>query len=204
MVRNIIFDLGHVLVNVDYTNFRKILENQGVNEETYDSFFTMNRYRDLGYEAGKITTDEFIDTCITGLNLKMKHNEFARAFNDMFSEIKEMSSLVRRLSSEGSYNLFLLSNTSPLHFTFIKENYDYVNLLHKFGLSYELKCLKPEREIYERAVNHLGIAPSESVLIDDLRENCEAAEQFGIKSICYDKNNHAAFIEKFNKIIHQN
>ncbi|MCI0450432.1 MAG: HAD family phosphatase [Chlorobi bacterium] len=201
MIRNIIFDLGNVLVNVEYERFRNRLLEHNVTKETYDNFFLNGNYRLLGYEAGAITTDEFIKKCLNGLNLKMSVNEFARAFNNMFSEIRPMSEIVRQLVSEGNYNLFLLSNTSPLHFEHAKENFGYINLFHKFGLSYELKSLKPEKEIYERAVKYFNVKPDESLFIDDLKENCEQAERFGIKTINYDKTNHNGFVEQFNKFI---
>jgi len=201
LVRNIIFDLGNVLVNVEYERFREKLYDNSVSKERYNNFFLDGNYRLLGYEAGHISTNEFIRRCIKGLDLKMSHEEFGNAFNEMFSEITHMSSLIRKLHNDGIYNLFLLSNTSPLHFEYIKQNYDYVNLLHKFGLSYELKSLKPDKEIYERAIEHLGINPNESLFIDDLEENCESAEKFGIKTICYDKNNHTDFLKIFDSII---
>ena len=131
----------------------------------------------------------------------MERNDFANAFNDMFSEIIPMKSLVKKLSVDGKYNLFLLSNTSPLHFEYIKKKYDYVNLLSKFALSYELKSLKPDDIIYERTIEYLEIIPEESVFIDDLIENCEAANKFGINTICYDKNDHAKFEKEFALII---
>lgn len=201
MIRNIIFDLGNVLVDVEYERFQKKIFDIGVSEEDYMNFFKDGNYRLLGYESGEITTDEFISKCIKGLNLKMSESDYADAFNDMFSEIEPMSGLVRRLAADNKYNLFLLSNTSPLHFEYIKERYDYVNLLHKFGLSYELKSLKPEDEIYQRAIGHLGIKPGESLFIDDLPENCSAAEKFGIKTICYDKTNHSEFLSRFNELV---
>lgn len=200
MIRNIIFDLGNVLVNVEYERFQKKIFESGVDEKRYMDFFKGGNYRLLGYESGEIASDEFVNKCITGLDLRLNPDEFSDAFNDMFSEIKPMSSLLKKLAEEGNCSLSLLSNTSPLHFEYIMRNYDYVNLLHKFGLSYELKSLKPEDVIYEKAIQHLGINPEESVFIDDLKENCEAAEKFGIKTICYDKNNHHDFVEKFDKL----
>ncbi len=112
-----------------------------------------------------------------------------------------MSSLLKKLKEENKYRLFLLSNTSPLHFEYIKQKYDYVNLLEKFALSYELKSLKPDDIIYKKTIVHLGIDPAESVFIDDLKENCEAAEKHGIRTICYDKNDHVAFEKRFNEIL---
>ncbi|MCX7878548.1 MAG: HAD family phosphatase [Ignavibacteria bacterium] len=201
MIKNIIFDLGNVLVNVEYEGFRKKITEQ-TGDEKYDSFFRGDAYRLLGYEAGRISTDEFISRCISGLGLDMTEIEFADAFNDMFSEIKPMSSLLRDLNREDRFNLYLLSNTSPLHFEYIKENFDFINLIHRHALSYELKSLKPEREIYEKTIDFLNIKPEESLFIDDLEENCIAAEEIGIKTICYDKKNHENFLIQFNKIRH--
>ena len=199
MIRNVIFDLGNVLVNVEYERFINKLKSHGVSDEVYMDFFKGGNYRLLGYESGDISTDEFITKCLAGLDLKMERNEYADAFNDMFSEIKPMSSLVKRLKDEGNYRLYLLSNTSPLHFEFIKKQYDYVNLLEKFALSYELNSLKPDDIIYTKTIDHLGVKAEESLFIDDLPENCEAAQRHGIKTICYDKNDHAKFEKDFEK-----
>lgn len=200
MIRNIIFDLGNVLVNVEYERFINKLKNNGVSDEAYMNFFKGGNYRLLGYESGDITTDEFVAKCLTGLDLKMESYDYADAFNDMFSEIGPMSKLVRKLKAEGNFRLFLLSNTSPLHFEYIKQKYDYVNLLEKYALSYELRSLKPDAVIYDKTIEYLGIVPQESVFIDDLKENCIAAEKFGIKTICYDKNHHIRFETEFEKL----
>lgn len=199
MIRNIIFDLGNVLVNVEYEKFRKKILNCGVTENVYDNFFVGGNYRLLGYESGNLSTDEFITRCLNGLGLSISRKEYADAFNDMFTELPEMSNLLKELHSEGKHRLFLLSNTSPLHFEYIREKYDYIGLLDKFGLSYELKSLKPDDLIYEKAIEFLDIHPEESLFIDDLSENCIAAEKFGISTIQYDKNKHDVFLEKFSK-----
>lgn len=196
-----IFDLGNVLVNVEYERFIVKLKQNGVSDEQYMNFFKGGNYRLLGYESGDISTEEFVSKCLTGLNLTMEHDEYANAFNDMFTEIEPMSSLVRRLKMENKYRLFLLSNTSPLHFEYITKQYDYVNLLEKFALSYELNSLKPDDIIYEKTIEHLGIVPGESLFIDDLPENCEAAERHGIKAICYNKKDHAGFEKEFEKYL---
>ena len=200
MIRNIIFDLGNVLVNVEYERFRKKIHDNGVKAEVYDNFFMGGNYRLLGYESGEISTEEFITRCINGLRLQMSRSEYADAFNDMFSEIPEMSRLLKNVHAEGKYRLFLLSNTSPLHFEHISRRFDYISLLGKFGLSYELKSLKPEDAIYKKAIEYLGIVPEESLFIDDLEENCAAAEKFGIKTIQYCKSEHDIFLEKFNAV----
>jgi putative hydrolase of the HAD superfamily len=157
----------------------------------------------MGYESGKITTDEFLALCIKGMNLKMNADEFAEAFNNMFYTIEPMQELVRSLAAQKKYRLFLLSNTSELHFDHIKKNYEFVNLLDEFGLSYKLKSLKPDEVIYRRAVELFNARPDESVFIDDIKANCEGAERIGVRTIQYDQNNHEAFVRKFEEIINQ-
>lgn len=197
MIKNIIFDLGNVLVNVEYERFINKLKQNGISDDAYMNFFKGGKYRLLGYESGDISTDEFITKCLTGLNIKMERNEFADAFNDVFSEIKPMSRILEDLKQQGNFRLYLLSNTSPLHFEYIKEKYSCINLLDKFALSYELNSLKPDDKIYQRTIAHLEIDPAESVFIDDLHENCVAAQKHGIRTICYNKNDHAVFESEF-------
>jgi putative hydrolase of the HAD superfamily len=205
MIRNIIFDLGNVLVKVDYANFRRRLKADAVTDEAYSSFFGADdhfkKYFEMGYESGVISTNEFLAKCIEGLKLTMSPRQYADAFNDMFITIEPMAELVKKLASEKKYRLFLLSNTSPLHFEFITENYDYINLLHDFALSYRLKSLKPQKEIYDKALALFGAAPDECIFIDDLKQNCEGASAAGIKTIQYDLNNHKEFEERFYPLI---
>src|SRR4030095_909723 len=150
VVKNIIFDLGNVLVDVKYERFQEVIYSNNVSKERYDSFFLDGNSRNLGYEAGRISTDEFISRCLNNLDLKMSGWEFADAFNDIFVEITPMKELVLKLAADNSCSLFLLSNTSPLHFEYIKQKFDFINSLKKFGLSYEFKCLKPEEVIFEK------------------------------------------------------
>ncbi len=131
----------------------------------------------------------------------MTRDEFIDAFNNMFSEITPMKEIVSTLWEQRKYNLFLLSNTSPLHWDYVKKNFEFVNLLDKFGLSYELKSLKPEKEIYERVIEHFEVNPEECLFIDDLPENCSSAEKFGIKTIVYNKHDHEKFIAEFENIL---
>lgn len=207
MIRNIIFDLGNVLVKVDYFKFKHRLAEDGVTEEMYNDFFGtqtgFRKYYGMGYESGLITTDEFVRKCREGLNLKMEHHEFCNVFNDMFFEIEPMKRVINKLADQGNYNLFLLSNTSPLHFEFVKRNFDFVNRIHKFGLSYELKSLKPDEMIFTRALDLFNAEPSESLFVDDLLGNCITAEKLGMKTIIYDQCNHAVFEKSFDSLLQQ-
>lgn len=208
MIRNIIFDLGNVLVKVDYTKFKHRLAKDGVTDEMYNEFFGtrtgFRKYYGMGYESGLISTTEFVSKCREGLNLKMEHDEYCDVFNDMFIEIEPMKRVVNQLAKDGKYNLFLLSNTSPLHFEYVKSNFDFVNRLHKFGLSYELKSLKPDEMIFTRALGLFNAKPEESLFIDDLADNCIAAEKLGMRSIIYDQCRHEDFEISFRNLVREN
>ena len=182
-----------------------MLDSDGVDEQKYMAYFTRENYRNIGYESGRISTDEFIKKCTSDLNLKVTAKEFEDAFNDVFSELKPMTSLLKNLASDGRYDLFLLSNTSPLHFDFIRDRYKFIEHFYKLGLSYELKAIKPEPEIYSRAIDYFGIInTSESVFIDDLEENCKGARAFGIHAIQYNQNNHPEFEKTFFNLLEGN
>ena len=90
----------------------------------------------------------------------------------------------------GKYDLYLLTNNNP----FSRRAFE--DLMHENGLdtnelftrqfySFELKLMKPGREIFEKAMELIGLAPEEILFVDDSPTNCKAAEALGIKTILY-------------------
>jgi len=108
-----------------------------------------------------------------------------------------MKKLLAKISKNGDFRLYLLSNTNAVHFNYIRREFPYVNLLHKFGLSYKLGYLKPDVRIYKQFIQRFKIKPEESLFIDDLETNCSSARDFGFNVIHY--KGYDNFIEQFNK-----
>ena len=198
MIKNVIFDLGNVLVKADFYKVREKLLQNGISEEEFMDVFARSNKIQMEFESGIINIEQFLDTCIELLNGAVSKEIFIECFNGMFDEITEMKEFLANLAGSRKYKIYLLSNTNPLHFEYILEKYNYVNLIENFLLSYKLGCLKPESYIYEKVIRENNLIPEETVFIDDLEENCQSAGKLGIKTIQY--KNYEDFIKDFNKL----
>jgi glucose-1-phosphatase len=197
VIKNIIFDLGNVLVHVDFARTKKLLINAGVSDSNFNRFFGKGIRRD--FESGKITTSEFMNMAFRELGGNVPKSKLKELFEDMFDEIPEMKSFLKNLARSGKFKLFLLSNTNPLHFNYIRKKFGYVNLVYKFVLSYRLKMIKPGKRIYTTVLEKYRLKPEETLFIDDLKDNCFAAQKCGMQTINY--KNYNSFVKEFKKLI---
>jgi len=198
LIKNVIFDLGNVLVKADFNKFKQRLYANGVSEEVFYNIFADSNKMQMEFESGIMSKDEFVNSCVGSFKNILSKEVFIDCFNSWFEEIPKMKDFLLELAKNQKYKLYLLSNTNPLHFEHILEKYDYVNLIDTFLLSFKLGCLKPDSYIYEKIIRENNLIPDETIFIDDLKENCEAAERLGIKTIQY--SDHSEFIEKFNQL----
>jgi epoxide hydrolase-like predicted phosphatase len=196
VIKNIIFDLGNVLVKVDIEKSKRLLVNAGVDEKKLNRFLSLKTRK--AYESGRIATPEFLKMGYFRLGKKVSKAKLRLLFTDMFAEITEMKKFLLKLHMSGKYRLFLMSNTNPLHFNYARKNFPYINLFDKFILSYKIGFAKPDRRIYRTLLKRYKLLPAESLFIDDLAGNCLAAEKLGIKTILY--KNYSSFIKQFRKI----
>jgi len=115
---------------------------------------------------------------VSTYHLTMDFETFREAWNSCFRENAEVSSLVNHLGER--YRLFLLSNTNEMHFECLQATFPVIKNVKTAILSYKVRSRKPERAIYEHALN-LGNVPAESVwYVDDRIEFVNAAAQLGI------------------------
>jgi epoxide hydrolase-like predicted phosphatase len=200
VIKNIIFDLGNVLVHVDFAKSRRLLLSAGVKEKDFKRFFTKKNRR--SFELGKITTNEFMDLAYYKLGKKVSKARLKLLFTDMFCEITEMKEFLQNLSKRKKYRLFLMSNTNPLHFNYAQNHFPYIKLFDVFILSYRMKMVKPDKRLFKAVINKYNLVPEETLFIDDLEENCRAAGDTGLKTICY--KNYRTFVKQFEKIVLKN
>lgn len=184
MIKNIIFDLGNVLVNVHFDKFEKRLLEEGASKAACDSLFKSRELRE-DYESGKMTNKEFLKLACSKLDCNISQSKFKDIFSDMFSEIPAMKLFVNKLIQDKYFKLFLLSNTNSYHFNYIKNRFDYVKGIKNFALSYRMKLNKPSSEIFNKLLKRYKLKPEETLFIDDLENNCKTAEKIGMKTIWY-------------------
>lgn len=180
--------MGNVLVIFDpEKSLSKRLNNPEDINELLDKFYRASVYRDC--DRGVKTFREAIDEVAPKLSsprLKLVLEDLY--INQSFGKSEmppcpEMYDLIIELKKNG-YKTYLLSNAG---FDF----YDYSPYIPAIGVmdgkivSCDYKILKPEPGIYEALFNKYSIIPSESLFIDDTKENVESGERFGMKGICF-------------------
>ena len=193
MIKNIIFDLGGVLldVNVELT-YTQLGEAMGL--EVQSKQIPSHIYKlILGYEKGEINTETFLwNLQKESTNLPPQPNQLIRAWNAMILKWKpERLDFLMKLKKE--FKVFLLSNSNDLHLERIRRNLKMNHQIVDFDTKYFdktfyshlMKLRKPEIKIFEKVLIETGINPKETLFIDDTEENVEKAREAGLHAVCH-------------------
>lgn len=191
-VRNIIFDFGNVLFDLDLPAIERNLKLlSGENFARAKEKLHHERIFEL-YEVGGLSTEEFVDAIRFSAEPPLEKERVISAWNSIFLEMPpHRFEMLLRLRER--YKVFLLSNINDLHATWIE---DYLVREHGIGdfhghyfdgvyYSHWIRLRKPDREIYEYVLADAELIPEETVFFDDLEVNIEAARQAGIRGILH-------------------
>ncbi|MCP0913328.1 MULTISPECIES: HAD family hydrolase [Legionella] len=184
-IKNIIFDLGGVILNLDYKLTEEKFHRLSVgryNQKEFSKIFD-------DYETGKLTSSTFRKELMTRLDLEISEEEFDSIWNALLIDIPvERLEYIKKLRS--SYNTFLFSNTNEIHLKEILRlcerdcqvnnfegcfNAQYFS--HIFGMR------KPHVESFTRLLNECQLNADETVFIDDLLPNVQGAKEAGLHTI---------------------
>lgn len=192
-IRNIIFDLGGVVIDLKRENAVAALRELGVADADEILGLYCQSGAFLALEKGEITAGEFFDEirriCGESGREMVSDLEIQEAFNRFFIGIP-LSRLetLRKLRREG-FRLFVLSNTNPVMYNswikraFMQEGLHINDYFNGIVLSYEEGRCKPDPELFATVPRRYGLVPSETVMLDDSETNCKAAESVGLQSI---------------------
>jgi FMN phosphatase YigB (HAD superfamily) len=174
----VIFDLGKVLVDFDYSiAIRRIAARGRVTIQELTRFITSAPLL-FDYEKGRMTSEEFYKKVCNITGFKGDFEEFSLAFGDIFTPIELMVALHASLRTQG-VPTFILSNTNDLAVRHIRRSYPFFTDFQGYILSYEHGVMKPEPKIYEVAERVCGHLGAEILYIDDRPENITAAAARG-------------------------
>ncbi|HUA61062.1 MAG TPA: HAD family phosphatase [Verrucomicrobiae bacterium] len=178
MHKAIIFDLGRTLVNFDFARGYRALEPlcPYSASEIPERLATTRIVED--FETGLIEPRDFVEQMGALLGFSLGYDRFCEIWSSIFMEALVPESLVGTLAER--YRLVLLSNTNAIHFEMIRDAYPVLRHFHELALSYEVKAMKPRREIFDRAVDLAGCLPGECFYTDDIAEYVAAARELGI------------------------
>ena len=189
-IRNIVFDLGGVLVDLDFKAAINGLQEAGfanVKEQlmAFDRGGIFQKF-----EVGEITADEFRTAIRENSTVTLTDEEIDALWNAMLLEIpREKLELI--LDLRGKYMVYLLSNTNSIHWDYVCKNaFNYrgfrvEDYFEETFLSYEMHLAKPDKAIFEKMLHDANLLAEETLFIDDSEANCKAAEEVGIHAHHY-------------------
>ena len=195
--KNLIFDLGGVLLDITPDATLAALKALGVGEKFLTDGFKLRNEMLHGLECGSVSPDEMYAALAESMGVECTQEVRERikaAWCAMLGEFAiEKLHCLRDLRNRG-YRVFLLSNTNAIHWEAIEEKLtaaegrmsaDYFDRVY---LSYEMHDCKPNAAIFEQLLAAEKIDADDAVFFDDSQENCNAAASLGIATFVMERN----------------
>ena len=192
-VKNIIFDLGGVLINLDYQLTRKAFENLGI--ANFNDLYTQHHANPLfeQFEVGAIEPEDFYNKLRETTGLTLTNGQIETAWNAMLLDFPaERLQWLDQIKNK--YNIYLFSNTNVIHYKSFTTIYAQTaplvglnpNFNHFFKTAYyshTLKQRKPEVAAFEAVLQDANLDPAHTLFIDDTISNIEGAQKAGLQTI---------------------
>lgn len=204
-IKNIIFDYGNVIFEIDFKKAQTALQQLGIDD--IDNFFAHEGHHSLfnDFETATITpaqfragirqaannheiTDQQIDDAWNSLLIGVPPN-----IHDVLLEVKQ------------KYRSFLLSNNNEIHYLYIVDYlqreygmHGFDDLFEKTYFSQHMYLRKPHVEIFQQVIQENNLDPEETLFIDDSPQHLVGARKAGLNTLLMDENprNLAAFLKK--------
>lgn len=188
-IKNIIFDFGGVLVDLDRQRCEKSFQAIGIDlSPMLDDFHQHGVLAD--FESGEAKPPQFFEAL---RSLSNGHNpsdeQIWEAWQSFLVGVPS-ERLDMLIALKEHYRLMLLSNTNFIHWYraqndfFLYRGLTVEDLFEQIFLSFEMHLQKPQPAIFERVIEQTGIRPDETLFIDDSPANCKAADGLGIHTFC--------------------
>lgn len=185
-IKNIIFDLGGVIININPKLTIQALKQLGIYQS--DRLFTdLNASCALHkLELGKWSNYEFLSYLKQHSNKEITFHQITEAWNAMLLDIPaERIELLLHLKK--NYKIFLLSNTNDIHYKYFQKTFlsatkgvSFQNFFDKAYFSFEIKLRKPSIDVFKYVLNDQNIKAQETLFIDDSIENIETAKMLNL------------------------
>ncbi len=184
MIKNIIFDVGKVLVSYEPDAY---MESLGIKKEAQDSInkaMFQNKLWDIS-DQGIYSKEELLEKFIAGApEYEVEIRQLYGTIGNTIEMLPHSMEWLRDLKERG-YKLYILSNYAEETYKQTKDKLKFLSLVDGAVFSYECKMIKPQRQIYEHICQKYQLNCSESIFVDDRQENVQAARNNGILSVLF-------------------
>lgn len=188
MIKNLLFDLGGVIMDIRRLNCVASFERLGMKDA--DSF--LGEYSQKGpflqLEEGLINEAQFRDAVREYIDGEVTDEQIDKAFCDFLVGIPAYRlEQLRQLKKQ--YGIYMLSNTNPIMWhsriaeEFRQEGMEREDYFDGIVTSFEALSIKPDAKIFHTVVEKLGIKPEETLFLDDSQKNLDAASALGFHTL---------------------
>lgn len=188
-IKSIIFDLGGVILNINFQLTYQAFEQLGVKDFTslYNQFHGSPLFN--GLETGKVSNEDFLAEMHKYAPEGTTSQQIIDAWNAMLLDFPlQRLQLLQQLRQH--YGLYLLSNTNAIHLQAfnnqLQQSRGIPSLAAFFDKAYYshlIGCRKPDKEAYQLVLDENGLNPAETLFIDDTLPNIEGAQAVGLQTI---------------------
>lgn len=182
MINTIVLDIGQVMAHF---RWREYLIECGYDEETRErvSKATVLSKEWSEEDRGILSDEELIDAFIANdPSVAVEIRQLKKSPQKLVMEYDYSVDFVKKLKANG-YKVYLLSNYGRTNFAYARSNFKFIPYVDGGVISYEVKHIKPEPEIYQALIDKYQFNPLEAVFLDDSLANLEGAKIFGFHTI---------------------
>jgi putative hydrolase of the HAD superfamily len=186
VTKQLIFDLGNVLYDIDFTKMYKAFDALGV--PNFENHFTLNKSDQIFFdlEKGLINQKEFCNSFNTLYKLSLSHHQIIDAWNSLLVGYrKESIDWVKE--HNGQFDTFLYSNTNQIHYDYFIPQFsrqiggNFENLFKTPYYSHKMGQRKPDPASFQFILDKEGLKAEETLFIDDNEPNIIAAASIGLQ-----------------------
>jgi FMN phosphatase YigB (HAD superfamily) len=181
----VVFDLGKVLVDFDYSiAARRIAAHSNLPSTEIEALIGQSGLI-IDYELGRLKRRKFFEQICRATGFRGTIDEFGGFFADIFTAIPPMIELHAKLHHHG-IPTYVLSNTNDLAIEHIRRNFPFFSNFDGYIFSYETGTMKPDAKMYEALEKLAGRHGKEIVYLDDRLENVHAGAARGWQAILHE------------------
>ena len=186
ITKSLIFDLGNVLYDIDFTKMYAAFDELGI--PNFENHFTLNKSDQIFFdlELGLISQQQFCEGFNALYNLDLQKQQIIAAWNSLLIGYRK-ESIEWVKNHNGKYATFLYSNTNQIHYDYFIPQYEqemggnFENLFKTPYFSHQMGQRKPDPAPFLHILEKEGLIAEETIFIDDNEPNVIAAASVGLQ-----------------------